>query len=312
MLLTDSFLEYLKYERNYSDKTVVSYGTDLREFDEFLRKECQREVSPQEVDASLIREWMMSLMEKDVKATSVNRKLSALRSFYKFLLKRNLVTVDPTRKVTGPKKKKPLPVFLKESEMDRLLDEVDFGDSFEGCRDHMILQMFYETGMRRAELIGLDDKDVDFSGKVIKVTGKRNKQRLIPFGDELKEAMLAYINKRNEALPVRSEAFFVKKDGNRLYPGKVGQIVSERLSKVVTAKKKSPHVLRHTFATTMLNHHAGLGAIKELLGHESLATTEIYTHTTFEELKQVYNQAHPRAEEKKGGNYGSKNSSDSL
>lgn len=312
MLLTDSFLEYLKYERNYSDKTVVSYGTDLREFDAFLREECQREVSPQEVDASLIREWMMSLMEKEVKATSVNRKLSALRSFYKFLLKRGMVTVDPTRKVTGPKKKKPLPVFLKESEMDRLLDEVDFGDSFEGCRDHTILHMFYETGMRRAELIGLDDKDVDFSGKVIRVTGKRNKQRLIPFGDELKEAMLAYVDKRNEALPVRSEAFFVKKDGKRLYPGKVGQIVSEHLSKVVTAKKKSPHVLRHTFATTMLNHHAGLGTIKELLGHESLATTEIYTHTTFEELKQVYNQAHPRAEEKKGGYYGIKNSSDSL
>ena len=173
MLLTESFLEYLKYERNYSELTVVSYSTDLREFDEFLTRECQREVSAKEVDASLIREWMMSLMEKGVKETSVNRKLSALRSFYKYLLKKGEVTVDPTRKVNGPKKKKPLPVFLKESEMDKLLDEVDFGDDFEGCRDHMILQMFYETGMRRAELVGLNDKDVDFSGKVIKVTGKR-------------------------------------------------------------------------------------------------------------------------------------------
>ena len=311
MLLTESFLEYLRYERNYSELTVVSYSTDLREFDEFLTRECQREVSAKEVDASLIREWMMSLMEKGVKETSVNRKLSALRSFYKYLLKKGEVTVDPTRKVNGPKKKKPLPVFLKESEMDKLLGEVDFGYDFEGCRDHMILQMFYETGMRRAELVGLNDKDVDFSGKVIKVTGKRNKQRLIPFGEELKEAMTAYVNKRNEALPVRSEAFFVKKDGERLYPDKVRLIVQKHLSKVVTAKKKSPHVLRHTFATTMLNHHAGLGAIKELLGHESLATTEIYTHTTFEELKEVYNQAHPRAEEK-GGIYGSKNSSDPL
>ena len=203
---------------------------------------------------------------------------------------------DPLRKVIGPKKKKTLPVFLKEREMNRLLDDIDFGEGFEGCRDRLIIEMFYATGMRLSELIGLDDACVDFSASLIKVTGKRNKQRLIPFGEELKKTMADYVNLRNEVVPVRQDgAFFVRKTGERLYRGMVECIVKRNLSKVTTVKKRSPHVLRHTFATVMLNHDAELGAIKELLGHQSLATTEIYTHTTFEELKKVYNQAHPRA-----------------
>ena len=179
--------------------------------------------------------------------------------------------------------------------MDRLLDECSVNEGFEGVRDRLILEMFYATGMRLSELIGLSDADVDLSAKLLKVTGKRNKQRLIPFGEELWTDLLGYIKLRNETLPDRDEALFVRKDGKRMYPGLVYKLVKRNLSKVATLKKRSPHVLRHTFATAMLNGNAELQAVKELLGHESLATTEIYTHTTFEELKKVYEQAHPRA-----------------
>ena len=294
MLLTDSFLDYLRYERNYSDDTVKAYGEDIRQFQEFGGEDVGLQ-SPSEVVVDVVREWMIHLMNLGYATTSVNRKLSSLRSYYKYLLRKGEVEVDPLRKITGPKNKKNLPVFVKESEMNRLLDDEDFGEGFEGCRDHLVIAMFYATGMRLSELIGLDDGDVDFAASVIKVTGKRNKQRLIPFGEELRAEMEAYVKQRDESVPVRSGAFFVRKTGERLYPNIVRKIVTRNLSKVVTVKKRSPHVLRHTFATSMLNHDAELGAIKELLGHESLATTEIYTHTTFEELKKVYNQAHPRA-----------------
>lgn len=294
MLLTDSFLDYLRYERNYSDDTVKAYGEDIRQFQEFGGEGVGLQ-SPPEVVVDVVREWMIHLMNLGYATTSVNRKLSSLRSYYKYLLRKGEVKVDPLHKITGPKNKKNLPVFVKESEMNRLLDDVDFGEGFEGCRDHLVIAMFYATGMRLSELIGLDDGDVDFAASVIKVTGKRNKQRLIPFGEELRVEMEAYVKQRDESVPVRSGAFFVRKTGERLYPNIVRKIVTRNLSKVVTVKKRSPHVLRHTFATSMLNHEAELGAIKELLGHESLATTEIYTHTTFEELKKVYNQAHPRA-----------------
>lgn len=294
MLLTDSFLDYLRYERNYSDDTVKAYGEDIRQFQEFGGEDVGLQ-SPSEVVVDVVREWMIHLMNLGYAATSVNRKLSSLRSYYKYLLRKGEVKVDPLRKITGPKNKKNLPVFVKESEMNRLLDDEDFGEGFEGCRDHLVIAMFYATGMRLSELIGLDDGDVDFAASVIKVTGKRNKQRLIPFGEELRVEMETYVKQRDESVPVRSGAFFVRKTGERLYSNIVRKIVTRNLSKVVTVKKRSPHVLRHTFATSMLNHEAELGAIKELLGHESLATTEIYTHTTFEELKKVYNQAHPRA-----------------
>lgn len=294
MWLTDSFLDYLQYERNYSEETIRSYREDLRQFEEFAREEIG-DSAPSEVKAELVREWIVSLMDRGYTSTSINRKLSSLRSFYKFLLRKGEVAVNPLQKITGPKNKKPLPAFLRESDMDRLLDEVDFGEGFKGCRDHMIIEMFYATGVRLSELIGLDSKDVDFSSSLIKVTGKRNKQRLIPFGEELKIAMMEYVDVRNEAVPIRTNAFFVRENGERLSRSIVENLVKRNLSKVVTLKKRSPHVLRHTFATTMLNHDAELGAIKELLGHESLATTEVYTHTTFEELKKVYNLAHPRA-----------------
>ena len=293
-MLIESFLDYLRLEKNCSEKTIVSYGTDLTKFEEFF-KSVDEEIDFTTVDADVIRLWVVSLMDGGYTSTSVNRKLSSLRSFYRYLLRKKIVAVDPTFKVVGPKKKKPLPVFVKEEDMNRLLDETDFGEGFKGCRDRLIIEMFYATGMRLSELIGLDNKDVDFSASLLKVTGKRNKQRLIPFGDELRELMLEYINVRNETIPERSEAFFIRENGERLYKNLVYNLVKRNLSKVATLKKRSPHVLRHTFATTMLNNEAELGAVKELLGHESITTTEIYTHATFKELKKVYKQAHPRA-----------------
>ena len=293
-MLKESFLKYLRYERNYSEKTVLSYGTDLRKFEEYF-KGLDEGIDFLTVDPDLVRGWVMAMMDAGYTATSVNRKLSSLRSFYRFLLRKGLVKADPMLKVAGPKKKKPLPVFVKEADMDRLLDAADFGEGFTGIRDRMIVEMFYSTGMRLSELVGLTDADVDFSSGLIKVTGKRNKQRLIPFGEELRRDMEAYLLARDENREGVCDAFFVRKGGKAMLPETVRLIVKRNLSKVVTLKKKSPHVLRHSFATSMLNRHADLEAVKELLGHESLTTTEIYTHTTFEELKKVYEQAHPRA-----------------
>lgn len=293
-MLIEAFLDYLRYERNYSDKTIKEYGTDIAQFRIFVQGE-DTEFKPSEVQSGMVREWIISLMDQGLASSSVNRKLSSLRSFYKFLLKRGEVKVDPLRKTTGPKKNKPLPVFVKEVDMDKLLDETDFGEGFAGCRDRLIIETFYATGIRLSELIGLTDGDIDLIASTIKVTGKRNKQRIIPFGEELKKSLTEYFNIRSETVPVKANAFFIKENGEKLSKGLVYNIVKKNLSKVVTTKKRSPHVLRHTFATTMLNNEAELGAVKELLGHSSLAATEIYTHTTFEELKKVYKQAHPRA-----------------
>ena len=293
-MLIEAFLDYLRLERNYSERTIVSYGTDLREFEEYL-EETEAELDFTKVHADHVRNWISGLMDKGRTATSVNRKLSSLRSFYRFLLKKELVVVNPMLKIVGPKKEKPLPSFVREKDMDRLLDELSFGEGFEGCRDRVILEVFYATGVRLSELIGLNEADVDFSARLIKVTGKRNKQRLIPFGNELMEELLIYNKVRTETFPGGTEAFFVRNNGERMYPVQVYRLVKRNLSKVVTLKRRSPHVLRHTFATAMLNGNAELRAVQELLGHESLATTEIYTHATFEELKKVYEQAHPRA-----------------
>lgn len=287
-------MNYLKLERNYSEKTIISYKKDLEQFKMYL-KQIDEEAELKAVDADLIRSWVMTMMDEGLTASSVNRKLSALRSFYRYLLRKGLVQIDPVQKVAGPKKKKPLPTFVREEEMNKLLDEIPFGDDFEGVRDKLILEVFYATGMRRSELVGLNDADIDYSASLIKVTGKRNKQRLIPFGDELKGLLLNYQQLRDETIPQHSEAFFVRKNGERLYAKLVYNMVRRDLSKVVTLKKRSPHVLRHSFATNMLNNKASLGAVKELLGHERLTTTEIYTHTTFEELKKEYEHAHPRA-----------------
>ena len=293
-MMINEFLNYLKFERNRSDLTIKNYGEDLRAFKEFYGnlEGCH---SWKSVDSDIIRDWMESMMDKGNNATSINRRLSALRSFYRFALARKLVDKDPVHGVTGPKKGRPLPQFLKENEMDRLLDAESWTESFEDVRDRTVIMTFYETGIRLSELIGLDDSVVDFSNRQLKVMGKRNKQRVIPFGEELLATLLDYMKCRDKEADRQSEALFVTAKGQRMTSSQVREAVRKNLSKVCTLKKRTPHVLRHTFATAMLNNKAGIESVKKLLGHESLSTTEIYTHTTFEQLKREYYSAHPRA-----------------
>ena len=294
MPMKDLFLAYLKLERNYSPATVKHYRDDLKEFERFFQG-LDQQLSWESVDSDIVRRWMEYMMDKGNAASSVNRRLSALRSFYRYALRRNLVVKDPVHGIQGPKRKRPLPQFLKESEMDQLLDERMWTDSYKDVLARTIIVTFYETGVRISELIGLNDKDVDYINCEIKVTGKRDKQRIIPFGDELLKTLTAYQQQRDVETESESVAFFRTEKGKRVTDEQVRQMVKINLSKVSTLKKRSPHVLRHTFATAMLNHDAGLESVKKLLGHESLSTTEIYTHTTFEQLKKVYNNAHPRA-----------------
>ena len=293
-MLINEFLNYLKFERNRSDLTIKNYGEDLRAFKEFYGNLDSR-LSWKSVDSDVIRDWMESMMDKGNNATSINRRLSALRSFYRFALTRKLVDKDPVHGVTGPKKGRSLPQFLKENEMDRLLDAESWTESFEDVRDRTVIMTFYETGIRLSELIGLDDSMVDFSNRQLKVTGKRNKQRVIPFGEELLATLRDYMKRRDKEVNRQSEALFVSAKGQRMTSSQVREAVRKNLSKVCTLKKRTPHVLRHTFATAMLNNKAGIESVKKLLGHESLSTTEIYTHTTFEQLKREYYSAHPRA-----------------
>ena len=292
--MVDLFLDYLKLERNYSPATVKHYRDDLKEFERFFQ-ELELQLSWETIDSDIVRRWMEAMMDRGNVASSVNRRLSALRSFYRYALRRNLIEKDPVHGIQGPKRKRPLPQFLKEAEMDRLLDENMWTDCYKDVLARTIIVTFYETGIRISELIGLNDKDVDYINCEIKVTGKRDKQRIIPFGDELSETLISYQHRRNAEMKCESEAFFRTEKGERVTDAQVRQIVKTNLSKVSTLKKRSPHVLRHTFATAMLNHEAGLESVKKLLGHESLSTTEIYTHTTFEQLKKVYKNAHPRA-----------------
>lgn len=295
MDLKDSFLDYLRYERNYSPRTVRCYQDDLNAFEAFY-KGLDDQLTWECVDQDVIRQWMVSMMKQGNKETSVNRRLSAVRSFYRYALKRHLLEKDSSHLVQGPKKRKPLPYFLKESEMERLLDEGSFPDGFDGVRDRLILSMFYQTGVRLSELTGLNMDDVDEINSQIRVFGKRSKERIIPFGDDLLELIRQYIELRAPyATSSDFPAFFITRRGTRISNALVAEKVRTYLAQVTTLKKRSPHVLRHTFATVMLNHDADLESVKELLGHESLSTTEIYTHTTFEELKKVYKQAHPRA-----------------
>ena len=294
-LWTDSFLKYLAAERNYSSATIRSYAKDLSMFQEFLEEQ-NPNASWTAVEAEDVREWVIYLMdEQKMAASSVNRRLSAMRSFYKYLRRVGRVSINPMEKVVAPKKKRPLPYYVRESEMDRLLELTAEDRSFKGIRDRLVLMMFYETGIRRAELLGMTDASVDLAAKQIKVTGKRNKQRIIPFGEELESEIKAYQIAREETLGQRTfPALFVTEEGTAMNESQVSKIVKENLSKVTTIKKRSPHVLRHSFATAMLNNKADLTSIQKLLGHESVSTTEIYTHVSFEELKSEYKNAHPR------------------
>ncbi|MDR1744034.1 MAG: tyrosine recombinase XerC [Dysgonamonadaceae bacterium] len=291
----EKFIEYLRHEKNYSSHTEISYFNDLSQLEQFIRRETG-EFDATAVDSDLIRNWMVELMSQKMKPRSVNRKLSAVKSFFRYLKKRGVIGKNPAEHVSGPKIDKKLPNFVKDSEMERIIDdESDYTDDFEGHRDRFIIELFYLTGMRRAELISLKDTDVDFFASTLRVTGKRNKQRIIPLSDATIAGLKQYMSVRDAEIENKSPHLFVKKDGNPLYPAMVYKIIHTHLSSVPTLSKKSPHVLRHTFATEMLNNGAEINAVKELLGHSSLASTEVYTHVTFEELKKVYQNAHPRA-----------------
>ena len=294
MLNVDKFLDYLSSELNRSQQTVESYRDDLKHFEKFA-KDLSDSFSWETVDSDMVRDWMESMMDKGNSAATVSRRLSALKTFYRFALARHYVESDPVYSIKGPKKEKPLPQFVKESEMDELLDRQAWGDDYNNVRARTIIILFYETGMRLSELVNLDDKDVNFATSEIKITGKGNKQRIVPFGDELKNTLLEFRRLRDASVEVKTPALVVSDKGTRMSPSKVQNIVRSNLSRVCSLKKKSPHVLRHSFATAMLNHHVGIENLKKLLGHASISTTEIYTHTTFEQLKRVYNEAHPRA-----------------
>ena len=292
--MIEKFLDYLRDELNRSGRTVESYEKDLWSFERFF-KNIDSQLSWQSVDADVIRQWMESMMDKGNNAASVNRRLSALRSFFRFALSRKLVESDPAHLIKGPKKGKRLPQFVRENEMDALLDKQTWGTDFTCVRARIIIMVFYETGIRVSELCGLSDQDVSFVNQELKVTGKRNKQRVIPFGEELADGLKEYIRLREATVERQCDALFVTKKGARITIHQVYKIVREQLQRVCNLKKRSPHVLRHTFATAMLNHNANLESVKKLLGHARLSTTEIYTHTTFEQLKKVYENAHPRA-----------------
>jgi len=306
-MLIESFLQYIRSEKNFSPHTVVSYQNDLKQFEDFVVSKMET-FDPKLIDASFVRQWIVYLMGEGYSPLSVNRKLSSLKSFFKYLYKLSLIDSQPFKKISGPKSNKMLPNFVKDKDMEVILSEESYDNSFGDIRDKTILEVFYGTGMRCAELVSLKDGDIDLDACMLKVTGKRNKQRLIPFSVMLKEVLQSYFESREQALrdvardyaepsgQCLPQAFFVRKDGRSLTNSIIYNMVKKRLKMIPELSKQSPHVLRHSFATGMLNNGADLNAVKELLGHKSLASTEVYTHTTFEELKKVYHQAHPRAE----------------
>jgi integrase/recombinase XerC len=334
------FIDYMRFEKNYSAHTVTSYANDLRQFLTFLDEAGIAEGAlgsetvaaegalgseavaaegalgseavaaegtvwdMESIDADIVRRWILLLMKQPYSATSVNRKLSALQSFFAYAVRQGFVRKNPLKLVNGPKKAKPLPYFIKEKDMNAVLDDEATGgcpadeDSddtvFVPVRNQLMLEMFYETGIRCSELVGMKDVDVEPEAMILKVTGKRNKQRLIPFGERLKEMIVYYINVRAREVGEGSETFFVRKDGRPVTSAIAYYVVKKQLAAIPTLSKRSPHVLRHTFATSMLNNGASMSVVGSLLGHSSLAATSVYTHVTFEELKKVYN-AHPRA-----------------
>ena len=291
------FIDYLRYERNYSGHTIRSYTNDLLQFVDFLDEKAVAEGADFDIagiDADIVRQWMMGLMKQSLSSASVNRKLSALQTFFSYAIRQGFIKKHPLRLVSGPKKSKPLPDFIKEKEIVALLDSDLEDTGFEAVRNRLMLEMFYETGIRCAELVGIKNTDVDTDAMLLKVTGKRNKQRLIPFADRLKKMIINYVNVRAREIGEGSAFFFIRQDGRPVTSAIVYYAVKKNLSTITALAKRSPHVLRHTFATSLLNDGAELSAVSSLLGHNSLASTSVYTHVTFEELKKVYN-AHPRA-----------------
>jgi len=293
MTRIEDFLKYLQAEKRYAVHTIKAYKNDLNQFHAFCQ-ETDRE--GMDLHFRVIRSWVVSLMDSGYSSRTVHRKLTSLSTYCNYLIKEGQLDSNPVERVLKPKLNKRVPAFVEEGKMDLLLDEYDFGEGFVGTRNRLVLDLFYQTGMRRSELIGLKTGSINREGKNVKVMGKREKERIIPVGDELLASVEKYMVLRSEVMADKAgDSLIVTEKGGAAYDKLVYRIVNNYLSMVTTLDKKSPHVLRHTFATHMLNRGADLNAIKELLGHANLSATQVYTHNTYKKLKSIYNQAHPRA-----------------
>jgi integrase/recombinase XerC len=286
-----AFLNFLKFEKRYSKYTVEAYEMDLAQYFEYCN---QQHTNAIEATARVVRGWVVFLLESGIANRSVNRKISSLKTFYKFLFREGYIQVNPLVKIESLKNRKTLPSFLTENQVNQVLDELQFTDDYAGKRDRLIIEIFYHTGIRLSELINIRIQDIDISNQTLKVLGKRNKERIIPITQSLQKSISAYMVFRNE-IEGADAYLLLTNGGEKLYPVFVYNVVKQVLSLVTTQEKRSPHVLRHTFATHLLNNGAEINAIKELLGHSSLAATQVYTHNSFEKLKRIYKQAHPRA-----------------
>jgi integrase/recombinase XerC len=292
--MVGSFIKYIQFEKRYSPKTVISYQSDLDQFSQFLLKTYD-EPQPEVATFPMIRSWIVSLVEQQLDPSSVNRKIACLRSFYKYLLRQEMISKNPMVKVSVLKTQKRLPHFVKETDVVNLLDTTVPENTHEGIRDRLILEFFYGTGMRLSELIGLKDTGINFRDSTVKVLGKRNKERIIPFPESLGELISQYKTIRDKEVVKKEHGnLFVTDQGNALYPMLIQRMIKKSL-KNSSVEKKTPHVLRHTYATHLLNKGAEINAVKDLLGHTSLAATQVYTHNSIEKLKKVFDQAHPKA-----------------
>lgn len=293
--MVDTFLKYLQYEKRVSKHTLTAYQSDLNQFQAFIQ-EVFPDHSPETADYGIVRSWIIQLVDSGIKAASVNRKIASLKTFYKFLMRQEVIKKNPMTKIRVLKTQKRLPSFVKEAEMINLLDAVEFEDTLDGWRDRLILELFYSTGIRLSELITLKEVQVDATHNTIKVLGKRNKERLIPFPKSIVSIYKNYLKIRNKEVDMKNHGYvFVTDTGDPCYPMMVYRIVKRYLKENTNTEKKSPHVLRHTYATHLLNKGAEINAVKDLLGHSSLAATQVYTHNSMEKIKKAYDQAHPKA-----------------